>query len=45
VVDLTLNVAMSIGAGAAVGGAINADLVVEGTSIALARVPTATGPA
>ena len=36
VVDLTLNVAMSIGAGAAVGGAINADLVVEDTAIALA---------
>jgi thioredoxin reductase len=45
VVDLTLNVAMSIGAGAAVGGAINADLLVEDTSIALAQVPTAAGQA
>jgi thioredoxin reductase len=45
VVDLTLNVAMSIGAGAAVGGAINADLVVEDTSSALAQVRTAAGQA
>jgi thioredoxin reductase len=45
VVDLTLNVAMSIGAGAVVGGAINADLVDEDTSIALAQVPTAPGQA
>jgi thioredoxin reductase len=45
VVDLSLNVAMSIGAGAAVGGSINADLVVEDTSVALAQVPTAPGRA